>query len=318
MPIRYLTESIVNKGAYDIIILSLSPEVSDSSHYFNFVEKSSLYKKIYYTPYIRIFAKNNTPRIDSWKFDLISKIKDSSLDYNYIISDFTDYSTILENSNAIGPEELVYSVYRNEKIHYAVLEPAQKPSEFRTDDYQPDDYRVIYFASDKPLETDYSYILAFAAKTEQGSGAVYVRGPAGNLNRGSEVKIDDKLRLYMLSFKVGRPLQYCQFLMQLSPGSSVTKPILLRSPVDNRQGREPILAGNINKHTFSYNPWVRLDSYKTQDTKHQQLLVRYLDNNPMIYFMKLLHFSIPLDLYKYSWVADCKKGSEVIAVRYSR
>ena len=313
MPIRYLTESIVNKGAYDIIILSLSPEVSDFSHHFNFVEKSSLYKKIYYTPYIRIFAKNNTPIIDNWKFDLISKIKDSSLEYNYIISDFTDYSTILENSNAIEPEELVDSVYGNEKIHYDVLEPLKKLSQFQSD-YD----RITYFVSGKPLETGYSYILAFAAKTEQGSGAVYIRGPEGNLNRDTEVKIDDTLRLYMISFKVGHPLQYCQFLMQLSPGSSVTKPVLFRPPIDNGQGREPILAVNINKHTFSYNPWVRLDSYKSQDTKHQQFLVRYLNNNPMIYFMKVLHFSIPLDLYKYSWVSDCKKGSEVIAVRYSR
>ncbi len=313
MPIRYLNDGVANRGFYDVIIISESVEIEDINK-FNFVKESGVYKNIYYTPQISVFSKADKaiPMIGNWKFDLISGIKDYSLRCNYVFLDFIDYSTILENSNAIEPEELVSGIYRDSNACYDVLGRVEKIAQF-----QPDDSRIVYFVSDKPLDKGYSYILVFAAKAEEGKDTLVLAGPAGSIANYTEIRIDKKLRLYMIPFKVGRSLESCKFLIQKEPASFVTKPILLRSPSNygQSQPREPILEITVNKHKISYDPWLKPDIYKKQ-LKNPQFLIRYLEKNPMIYFMELFHFSIPKDLYKYRWVSEYRGSRDILAVRY--
>ena len=313
MPIRYLTKSITDQGAYDLIIKSWSPETMDGKYNFDFLEESVRYKNIYSTPDMSIFAKNDASEpINNWKLDIISKIQKSSISYNYVFSNFTDFSTILDNSNAINSEELSSNIFQNKEIHYAILEPAQKTSQAQINNSQ-----ILYFNTDKPLETGDKYILTFSAKTTQGKGIININYPSRSASEAMEIKIDDKARLYMIPFQVDHQRQHSEFLMEISQDCITSAILLLNPPSDNNHNMLNIFTININNHVFIYNPWLKLNTDLIQGRQHRQFLIRYLNNNPIIFFMKLLRLEIPIDLYNYRWSDNYKNKSEVTAIRYN-
>ena len=285
----------------------------DGKYNFDFLEESVRYKNIYSTPDMSIFAKNDASGpINNWKLDIISQIQESSISYNYVFSNFTDFSTILDNSNAINSEELSSNIFQNKEIHYAILEPAQKTSQAQINNSQ-----ILYFNTDKPLETGDKYILTFSAKTTQGKGIININYPSRSASEAMEIKIDDKARLYMIPFQVDHQRQHSEFLMEISQDCITSAILLLNPPSDNNHNMLNIFTININNHVFIYNPWLKLNTDLIQGRQHRQFLIRYLNNNPIIFFMKLLRLEIPIDLYNYRWSDNYKNKSEVTAIRYN-
>lgn len=311
LPMARLTKRIVNQGFYDIILISETDWDKDLSE-FDFVKDADLYKKTYSTPYINVFTRKDIPPpLNNWKFDLISDLKSSSILHNYIIFNFTDYVSILENSNLLEPSDFVRNIYQNNKLYFATLEPIGKQS-------LSSGQSLIRFSPDKPLEENYNYILAFAAKTDKRFGTVYVKFPSDNYNKYTEIKVDDKLRIFMFPFKLTHAQQPPLFLIQMNNSYYFTKPIVLRAPLASSRGifDEPFFWVEINKYTFSYNPWLKSDYSSIKRIERPQFLRKHTSKNPLLYFMKLLKFSIPGDLYQYSWVSNWDNSSEIIAIRY--
>jgi hypothetical protein len=180
--------------------------------------------------------------------------------------------------------------------------------------------RAMGFITTKPLERDCDYILAFAANANNRFATLYVRFPDAKLNEYAEIKLDNKLRLIMLPFKVKENNTENLFLINTLGSSSIWQPIILRSPYKNstvgniKEGA--IFQVVIGDYKFSYNPWLkgRIDLLK--EGCPGEFLERSLSKNPILYFMKLFRISIPLDLYRYSWSDKSRGSSEIIAVRY--
>jgi uncharacterized membrane protein len=309
-----LTKAVVDQGFYDIILISQTDWEEDLSR-FDFIKEANHYKKFYYTPDISVFTKKDIPPpLDNWKFDLISNIKSSSIAHNYIIFNFADYATILENADLLDQSRLIYNIYENKSLHYAHLKstanklqsPVKKP---------------LQFIPDKPLEAN-NYILVFAAKMDKRFGTLYVEFTGDNHDEVTIIKIDDQLRLFMLPFKITHPQKANLFLINWDSPSpaipTVIEPILLRAPFGDPQGipERSIFRIEIGKYAFLYNPWIKSNDPQIKRIKHPQFLMKRTGKNPLLYFMKLLRFTIPLDLYQYSWVSNRERSSEIIAIRY--
>lgn len=307
--LNQLTERIVSQGFYDTIILSESDYNSDIRNYLALMQDSNLYRKAYSIPYMTIFIRKNTPSsLEDWRSNLISEIQNSSLSYDYTILNFNDYAGILENSGAISPEDLAKNLYENDSLYYAKLEQVRSVL----------DVNAMQFIPDKPLEGNYRYMLAFAAKTENSTDVMYVKKPTDSKNECDEIRIDNKLRLFMLPFNAYRTPQSRIFLIQMNEASSISKPLLLRFPINpsDKAQVNSIFEVKIGKHTISYNPWLKYENFQIKDNQRLQFLIKYIKNNPLVYLIDFLHVTIPGDLYKYSWMPNSRVPAKIIAIRY--
>jgi hypothetical protein len=175
-----------------------------------------------------------------------------------------------------------------------------------------------YFVSGKSLDAGFSYLFVFAAKANNDIGMAFVKTPADNPKQHTEIKLDNKMRLFVIPFKMTESQHSPQFSIQTNNYCSVMKPILIKAPARNSQGSiEPILQVNVAGHIISYNPWLNQDTRIKKEKGCQFLTSDYgIYRNPLILFMKLLRLKIPLDLYKYSWKSKYDGFSEIFAVRY--
>lgn len=314
-----LAKEVVDKGIYDIVLITedeLNIRRPSERYKTKYIETYKMlmnapnYKNIYSTPFLRVFIKDSTSSLplDSWKFNLISKIKTSSINSNYIFSNFADYSTILENAGVLDPTELVNKFYQNTQVHYATLEPKEQLAE-----------NIVYFVSDKPLETGYGYVLVLSAQSSRKPGVIRTQISTGDSKKITEITIDNKLRLYALPFVVTKPQRFCEFLLAIDQDCNIKKPVLLRFPLENLKDitNSSILETKVNNYKLSYNPWLAEAKFKDRDRQHYQFLVKNINCfNPLILFMKLLNFNIPLDLYQYSWNSDYQASAEFVALKY--
>ncbi|MFA4889000.1 MAG: DUF2079 domain-containing protein [Candidatus Omnitrophota bacterium] len=308
-----LTKEIINSRIYDIILISEDNWPPSYLDKYELIKSSPNYKEIYSTPFIKVFIKSGVKEseiIDNWKFDLISDAANSNLRYNYIFSDFIDFSTILENSNIIDTAALMSQFINNQEKYYVHLKPEAYGN-------------VISLSLDKPLEQNYGYLFAFIAKAHNNDPfTLSLKIPAEDGGR-REVKIDYKLRLYMLPFKVDKFQEQRNFLIQ-SNGSPyiLTHPVLFRWPIsgidDITQGA--LLKVDINNHKFLYNPMLGDIDFKTGGLRNPQFLVkdREIFRNPVIFLMRLFKIPIPIDLYRYTWEAARGKLTDVKAIRYTQ
>lgn len=309
LPLGKLSKRIINQGFYDIIILSEGDYTPGIDSYLALMKDTKLYEKAYSTPYMSVFTKKDAALpLGDWRFNLISEIRKSAVTHNYIISNFTDYASILENANALEYLMLIKELYQNRKLHYAALEAVPLGSDTNTQS----------FVSYRPLEKGSGYILAFAAKTDKNTDVIYVKKPADKDKEWDEIKIDNKLRLFMLPFEVTQAKPSCVVKMQIGRGCSVLTPIVLRCPFDYTQdiGPEPIFEASADQYKFSYNPWLRSENFPKESAGHYQFLRRHMEKNPLLYFMRSIGLTLPADLYKYSWVESYTEPSEVMAIRY--
>jgi len=308
LPLAQLTPRIVNQGTYDIIILSEGDYTPDIDNYFALMKDANLYEKAYSAPYMTVFTKKDSAMpLEGWRFNLISEIKKSAVRHNYMFSNFTDYASILENSDALEYSKLITQLYQNKKLYYTALETVALTTDTNT---QP-------FVSYRPLQKGDNYILAFAAKTQKSTDVIYVNKPSDTEKEWDEIKIDHKLRLFMLPFKVSEEKPSCIVKMQINRGCSVLTPILLRSPAPEAGHfqAEPIFETTVDNYKFSYNPWFRCEDFQ-QEAGRYEFLVRQIEKNPLLYAMKLIKLTLPADLYKYFWVKDCRISSQILAIRY--
>lgn len=311
--IHWLTKEIADKGVFDIVFISEDGGYTHLDKY-ELVKNSPNYKEIYSTPYIKVLIKEGIPRsdlIDDWKFELISNIKSSSIDHNYIFSDFIDFSTILENSDIMGTSDLLSDSNINREIYYVSLEPQL----LRRD--------TISLSLNKPLETGYGYMLAFVAKANKDFGSLFIEG-LGEDDGPLEIRMDNKSRIYVLPFRVNKFHGSYNFLLWADSQISFSKdPILLRFPLGESEDitKKSVFQVDIGRYKFSYNPWLDKNSCgNIKNIESAQLLIKdkNIYANPLIYFMKLLKLPIPIDLYKYSWesAGNMPLGTEIKAIRY--
>jgi uncharacterized membrane protein len=314
-----LTKEVIEKGIYDIVLISEDDlsirEPSDNYKVryldtYNILINAPNYKRIYSTPFLKVFVKDSTSSsiFSNWKFDLSSKIKTSSISSDYIFSDFVDYSTILENAGVLDPSGLVEEIHKNTQIHYATLEPKKQLAE-----------DILYFVSDKPLEIGYGYVLVLSAQSLKGSGVIRIHKSVDDPNKVTEISIDNNFRIYAFPFTVTKPLQFCELFLGFDQDCNIKKPVLLRFSLENLKDitNSSIFEMYVNSYKFSYNPWIASAKFEDKNMQDYQFLEKEINyTNPLVFFMKLFNLSIPLDLYRYSWESDYQISSELVAVKY--